>query len=80
MDMRVIKSEKCLCPCCMEEHEVKTVIAKETVTFKNVKVCYDGEYMYCDLAEELYVDEQQMSENDRRIKASYRNIVEEIKS
>ena len=64
----------------MEEHEVKTVIAKESVTFKNVKVCYEAEYMYCDLAEELYADEQQMSQNDINMKDSYRNIVGEIKS
>lgn len=75
MNLKVIKSEKRLCPCCMEEHEVKTVAAKETVTFKNVKVCYDGEYMYCDLAEELYADEQQMSQNDINMKDSYRRMM-----
>ena len=53
MDMRVVKSEKCLCTCCMEEHEVKTVIVHEQVTFKNVKVEYEAVYLYCDAVEEL---------------------------
>ena len=35
MDMKVVKSEKKLCPCCMEEHEVKTILMKEQATFKN---------------------------------------------
>ena len=29
MDMKIIKSEKRMCTCCMEEHEVKTVLVKE---------------------------------------------------
>lgn len=42
MDMRVVKSEKSLCTCYMEEHEVKTVVVLEQATFKNVKVEYRG--------------------------------------
>ena len=42
MDMRDIKSEKRLCTCCMEEHEVKTVVVLEQATFKNVKVSYEA--------------------------------------
>lgn len=38
MDMKIIKSEKRMCTCCMEEHEVKTVLVKEKATFKNIKV------------------------------------------
>lgn len=72
MDMKIIKSEKHLCTCCMEEHEVKTVLVKERTTFKNREVCYDGSYLYCDIAEELYMDEQQMQENDARLKDAYR--------
>ena len=55
MDMKIVKSEKRLCTCCMEEHEVKTVLVKESATFKNVKVSYDALYFYCDIAEELYM-------------------------
>ena len=32
MDMKTIKSEKRLCTCCMEEHEVKTVLVREYTT------------------------------------------------
>ena len=72
MDMKILKSEKRLCTCCMEEHEVKTVLVKERATFKNAKVDYDATYLYCDVAEELYMDEQQMQENDVRVKDAYR--------
>lgn len=72
MNMKIIKSQKLLCTCCMEEHEVKTVLVKEQATFKNVKVDYDAFYLYCDEAEELYMDERQMQENDVRLKDAYR--------
>lgn len=72
MDMKIIKSEKRLCSCCMEEHEVKTVLIMEQETFKNCKVEYEASYLFCDLAEELYMDEQQMQDNDIRLKDAYR--------
>lgn len=72
MDRKIIKSEKRLCTCCMEEHEVKTVLVKEEATFKNRKVFYEASYFYCNAAEELYMDEQQMQENDIRLKDAYR--------
>lgn len=72
MDMKIVKSEKCLCTCCMEEHEVKTVLVEENATFKNVKVNYEASYLYCDVAEELYMHEQQMQDNDVRLKNAYR--------
>ena len=37
-----------------------------------MKICYDASYLYCDAAEELYMDEQQMQENDVRLKDAYR--------
>lgn len=72
MDMKIIKSEKKICSCCMEEHEVKTVLVKEHATFKNVSVDYEAIYQFCDLAGELYMDEQQMQDNDIRLKDAYR--------
>ena len=75
MDMKIVKSEKRLCTCCMEEHEVKTVLICEEAIFKNVKVVYDAFYLYCDMAEEFYMDEQQMQENDIRLKDAYRKEV-----
>lgn len=74
MDMKIIRSEKRLCTCCMEEHEVKTVLVREQTTFKNVKVGYRASYLYCDTAEELYMDERQMQENDIALKDAYRKI------
>jgi putative zinc finger/helix-turn-helix YgiT family protein len=56
----------------MEEHEVKTVLVREQATFKNVKVNYTASYLYCDEAEEFYMDEQQMQENDVHLKDAYR--------
>lgn len=70
--MKIINSEKRLCTCCMEEHEVKTVLVPEQTIFKNIKVSYDALYSYCDAAEELYMDEKQMQENDLRLKDAYR--------
>lgn len=72
MYMKIMKSENRLCTCCMEEHEVKTVLVREQATFKNIKVDYDASYLYCDLTEELYMDEQQIQENDMRLKDAYR--------
>ena len=72
MDMRIITSKKCLCTCCMEEHEVKTVLVKECATFKKRMVDYDACYLYCDVADELYMDERQLQENDVRMKDAYR--------
>ena len=68
MDMKILKSEKMLCTCCMEEHEVKTVQIKEQATFKDIKVNYEASYMYCDAADELYMDEHQMQDNDIKMK------------
>lgn len=72
MDMKIIGVEKRLCTCCMEEHEVKTVLVREHATFQNVKVSYDASYMFCELADEFYMNEQQMQENDMNLKAAYR--------
>lgn len=72
MNMKVIRSEKRLCTCCMEEHEVKTVRVLEHASFKNVPIDYEATYFYCDVAEELYMNESQIQENDIAIKDAYR--------
>ncbi len=72
MDMKIIKSEKRICSCCMEEHEVKTVLVMDHATFKNRVVDYEASYLFCELAEELYMDEQQIQDNDIRLKDAYR--------
>lgn len=72
MEIKVIHTEKRLCTCCMEEHEVKTVHMLEQASFKNVLVDYKATYFYCDVAGELYMDEDQMQENDIALKDGYR--------
>lgn len=72
MEMKIIKTEKRLCSCCMEEHEVKTVLIMDQATFKNSSVEYEASYLFCDLANELYMDEQQMQDNDIKLKDAYR--------
>ena len=56
----------------MEEHDVKTVLVKDTATFKNRLVEYEASYLFCDLADELYMNEHQIQENDLRLKDAYR--------
>ncbi len=72
MDMKIIRGEVRLCMCCMEEHEVKTVVVRESTYYKNRDVEYDACYSYCDVAEELYMDEGQMKQNDMQMKNLYR--------
>ena len=72
MEMKILKTEKKICACCMEEHEVKIVQVKEQGSFKDKKINYEACYMYCDAADELYMDEIQMQENDIRMKNAYR--------
>ncbi|MBR1797587.1 MAG: DUF4065 domain-containing protein [Clostridiales bacterium] len=72
MRMKIIDSEKKLCSCCMEEHEVNIVKVKENTSYKGRDVTYDAFYTYCENADELYMDEQQIRENDIRLKDSYR--------
>lgn len=71
MNMKIIKSEKRICSCCMEEHEVKTVQVMEHATFKNRTVDYEVTYQFCDLAGELYMDGKQMRDNYTRLKEAY---------
>ena len=72
MDMKVLKSEKKLCTCCMEEHTVKTVLINDQITYKNVKIDYDATYFYCANADELFMDEDQLQDNDLKMKDAYR--------
>ena len=51
---------------------MKTVLVDEQATFKNVTVKYEATYLYCEFADEFYMDEEQMQENDIRLKDAYR--------
>ncbi|MCD8395991.1 MAG: DUF4065 domain-containing protein [Lachnospiraceae bacterium] len=70
--MKIMSIEKKLCLCCMEAHDVQRVTIIENNIFKGVSVDYNAEYFYCDSADELYADEQQISVNDIAMKNSYR--------
>ena len=70
--MKNQKIEKKLCPCCMEEHDVRTVSVMESNEFKGMPVAYNAEYSYCDRADEYYADERQISLNDLAMKNAYR--------
>lgn len=70
--MNVLRAEKRLCHCCMEEHEVQTVTIKESNIFKGEEVEYIAECFYCDKSDELYDDERQISLNDIAMKNAYR--------
>lgn len=72
MDMKCIRTDKRLCACCMEEHEVRTVQVWEKSAFKSVPVSFWAEYLYCDEADEFYADEEQIKKNDIRMKDAYR--------
>ena len=61
-----------ICPCCMEEHEVKIITVLEKNVFKGVPVEYYAEYHYCSQTDETYADEQQISTNDIARKNAYR--------
>ena len=75
VEMKILKSEKRLCTCCTEEHEVKTIVKEEQVKFKNRKVSFDSICSYCDREDEYYMDEVQMNDNDIAMKNAYRRIV-----
>lgn len=61
-----------ICPCCMEEHEVKMITVQEKNIFKNVPVEYSAEYLYCPNTDETYAEEQQIAANDIAMKNAYR--------
>lgn len=70
--MKILKTEKRLCPCCMEEHDVQTIEVMEKGVFKSTPVEYRAEYTYCDRAEEAFAEEPQISANDISMKNAYR--------
>ncbi len=51
---------------------MKTVLVMDKATFKNSPVEYEVSYLFCDLAEGLYMDEQQIQSNDIKLKDAYR--------
>ncbi len=72
MQMNIIRTEKRLCTSCMEKHAVAEVLLQEHTTYKGNTIEYQVHSFYCDNTDELYVDEEQMSENDIALKDAYR--------
>ena len=70
--MKIIKTEKRICPCCMEEHDVQTIEVTEKNVFKGTPVEFKAEYIYCDRADETCAEEEQISANDISMKNAYR--------
>ncbi|MCR5669445.1 MAG: hypothetical protein K6G10_00420 [Butyrivibrio sp.] len=56
----------------MQEHEVLTVSYEGVGWFKGVEVSYEAESLYCSEADEYFENEEQISENNRRLKDAYR--------
>ena len=59
----------------MSEHDVKTILMCNRNIIKGVRVEYEGTYTYCDIADELFMDEEQMHLNDLNMKDAYRRTV-----
>lgn len=70
--MQIIGLEKKQCACCMEEHEVKTVLFTEHTTFKGKELEFEAEGCYCDSADSIFETEEQFNANDRRLKEAYK--------
>lgn len=70
--MKILETEKKICPCCMEKHDIKKIAITENNIFKNIPVEYEAEYYYCDFADEAYANEQQIIRNDIAFKNAYR--------
>ena len=56
----------------MEKHDVKTIRVTETNIFKGQSVEYVAQYTYCELSDESYADEEQLTLNDLAMKNAYR--------
>ncbi|MCD8022271.1 MAG: hypothetical protein LUF30_04615 [Lachnospiraceae bacterium] len=72
MNANIISKKKMLCVCCMEEHEVTTVRMREHTVFKGTSIDYLSEAFYCDRADEYFMDERMLYENDIRKKEAFR--------
>lgn len=73
--MNILESEVKPCPCCMEEHEVFTVLVDEKNIFKNEEISYEAMYEYCDKADEYIAREDMIDANDIAMKNAYRRKV-----
>ena len=70
--MNKIRTEKKLCLCCMEEHDVHVIKVREYNLFKGKEVEYDAIYEYCDQTGECFAGEDMITANDISMKNQYR--------
>ncbi len=61
-----------ICPCCMEVHTPKLEEFSTTITFKGVPVTYMTQCYYCEAADESYMTEKQLTQDDIALKNAYR--------
>ena len=59
----------------MEEHEIQTVIMKDTEEFKGESVSFEAVYEYCDQTDELLEIEDFIKQNSLAMKDAYRETV-----
>lgn len=76
--MNKIKNEKKLCLICMEEHDVLTVILKDTEEFKGEEVSFTATYEFCNRADEYLETEDMIKANSLAMKDAYRDKVGQI--
>jgi len=71
--MEIVRKEKKLCLCCMEEHEVSIVKINEDNIYKGEALSYEASYEYCENADEMIASEEMISANDIEMKNAYRS-------
>lgn len=70
--MKIKKIERKLCLCCMEEHEVQTVIRIEQNAYLGAVVEHEATYEYCNRADSLLATEEMMTANYSAMVTAYR--------
>lgn len=70
--MQILKKERKLCVCCMQEHDVYLVKYLDKNIFKGEEVEYEVISEYCELADEYFASDEMFSENVLSMKNAYR--------
>ncbi len=69
--MKIIKTEKKLCPVCMEKHNVQTVIVEDVETFGGKEITFNAIYEYCANADEYFETESLIRTNKKTMEKAY---------
>lgn len=70
--MEILKKERKMCLCCMQEHEVALVRYWDKTLFKEQEVEYEVICEYCELADEYFESDEMISTNTLAMKNAYR--------